>query len=231
MSGTRTVAVRRFAVAFVCVAVITIVAAWLHREGDNDSTASPSSTANTSPPSTGDNATPVSSTTEGIDVSGALAPLPVPDLTAFCVRHFGGSYEVVPHDGNIADLRCATSASSEPAESIDVAEQCRVQFGESAQPVRTDDLTTPWRCTASDTVDLGPPDYDALCDRQWGAASSATQLADDVDGWRCAVVQNGVFALETFAPDDACQATYGTESYGRASSKASDAMRCYGRLR
>ncbi|MEQ1700008.1 MAG: hypothetical protein ABMA25_07860 [Ilumatobacteraceae bacterium] len=231
MTGPRpAVVARRFAGAFGFVALATLGAVWLNHDSNrNDSsadtsTSAPEATSATSAPG-GPTAPGSSDTTAAV----GLAALPVPDLLAFCTRHFGADSLVISYQGDVSDQRCSSAASSQPAQSIDVSEQCRLQFGDAAQPVRTDDRTTPWRCTADDAIDLGPPEYEAICDHRWGEAAVATQLADDVDGWRCAVVQNGVFALESFAPDDACQATYGTESYSRPTSKASDGLRCYGR--
>jgi hypothetical protein len=125
-------------------------------------------------------------------------------------------------------LACTTGGGEQV--SIDVRNACERSFGEGIRAVliEANAGADAWRCTVSDPVVLGQPDWQAECSRRFGETGIAFLLADDSLGWRCASTINGIYAEDEVFQDAACQTTFGSQSYGEVVGPSPDDNVCYG---
>lgn len=153
-----------------------------------------------------------------------LVPLPRPDFDAYCVETFGLGNVAVLMPASKVGCRLAgfTSAPTE----ISPNDACAASVAEGSTAIVPSHDET-WRCTPSNSVELGLLDFDAACKKRTAESSRAVLIADDWMGWRCAVIGTGVFLIEAIDYHTACALLFGAESYAHPLDETADGWRCY----
>jgi hypothetical protein len=143
-----------------------------------------------------------------------LIPLPRVDLNSYCADTFAGATAVAGSDECI-------SAAGDIAGHVNLDEACSQQVAAGSRSV------SPTQCSPADPVVVGTPDLDVYC-ATYGARGRAVLQAEDRFGWRCAVIQSGVFDLVEIDFPAVCRAQFGDETYADYVGEDAGAWRCYG---
>lgn len=133
---------------------------------------------------------------------------------------------------NTSDFTCRDEIPADHAANVDAA--CVQQYGPDSRQVVLTATPSNLRCVPRSALLVGDVDFGLYCRTVFGANSRASLIASDYRGWRCAVVQRGIFEtgdidFEGNAVDLACQAATGAETYATVVDRSSsDGWRCYG---
>lgn len=214
-------AIRNFIVGFAVAGGIIVAATAINSSNQGDT---PSSVASTNPTATMETNAPAPSGPAPVSSLITLQDLPRPDFDTACREAHGLAYQATYlNDSNVGCSRGVTGAPIP----LDEDNVCATSVGEGSRAVQPS-VDTTWRCTDPGADDLGPPNFELLCRTLFGAEAEPALWAHDVNGWRCATVQHGIFATLEFDFDAPCPATYGAETFAEQINTQTDGWRCYG---
>lgn len=169
------------------------------------------------------------SITDSVLVAAARRELPQPDAARYCMEMHGpGSTAVVA--GGLKGVECLSPDGSPIQPKATLDEVCKSQVEATSRWVHVQVGDVSNRCSTTEGVVIEPLDFVAYCPRRYGLASEATLIADDSNGWRCAVVKGGVFEIYVIDTDLACQTLVDRQTFASATEgdDSPTAWNCYG---